>query len=101
MDVVLSAGEITPEDIGSAVAVEVAYAHYPPVQIGDRTHISFPGDRRAVHQVHVVLAAGRIAPQDVGPAVAVEVAYADDPPVLVRNRTQITLADHRRAVHKI
>jgi len=78
IDVVLPVGLVAPQDVGLAVAVEIADPGHLPAHVGDRAQVALTGEnRRAVERVDVVLsrAAGAlVAPQDVGAHVAVEVA---------------------------
>src|SRR5208282_251155 len=76
------AGRVVPENVGLAVAVEVAGADDRPAGGGRHGGDVRGGgvqDRGAVHQPdrHI---AGRVAPENVAHAVAVEVAGADDRP---------------------
>src|SRR5439155_26898623 len=74
VEVVLPGARVSPQDVGLAIAVEVADACDLPVQIGHRAQIPLACEYlRAVHRVEVVLAGRSIAPQDVGPEVGVEV----------------------------
>src|SRR6266480_7473517 len=73
-DVVLAHRDVAPQDVGLAVAIEVADPLHLPRLVAQRVDRTRPGDRETVHQVDVVLAGRGVAPQEVGLAVAVEVA---------------------------
>src|SRR5207302_88281 len=100
VDIVFASGAVSPQDVGPAIAVEIAHAGHLPGRVGLRTHGTLAGDRRAVHQLDIVFASRAVSPQDVGLAIAVEVALAGHLPVLVGLRTHGTLAGDRRAVHQ-
>src|SRR5207302_1519076 len=66
VEVVLPGARVPPQDVGLAVAVEVADACHGPVGIGHGAQIPLARqDLRAVHRIEIVLAGRRIAPQDV------------------------------------
>src|SRR5437773_4025971 len=73
-DVVLARHGVAPQDVGLAVAIEVADPLHLPGLVAHSVDRTRPGDRETVHQVDVVLAGRGVAPQEVGLAVAVEVA---------------------------
>src|SRR5438034_1857178 len=97
-DIVFASRAVSPQDVGPAIAVEIAHAGHLPVQVGLR-QVTLAGDRGAVHQVDIVFASGAVSPQDVGLAIAVEIAHAGLLPVLVGLRTYGRLAGARGAVH--
>ena len=72
-DVDLAAGAVPPQDVGIAVAIEVADALNDPVR-GDVADATAARDRRPVHQPEIQLAGAAVPPQNVGFAVAIEVA---------------------------
>ena len=74
VDVVLSRARVAPQDVGLAVAVEVADARDFPALIGHRAQIALASpDRGAVHRIEIVLPRSVVTPQDVRTAVAIEV----------------------------
>jgi hypothetical protein len=102
IEVVLPRSLVAPQDVGLAVAIEIARSRDAPILIGDGSNVSLAQDRGAVHQVNVVLAAACVPPEDVALAVAIEVAGADDLPVRITHHAQVSFcAKNRRAVHRI
>src|SRR5262249_53086 len=66
VDVVLPGRAVAPQDVGHAVAVEVAHTGNLPVLVGHRPQEPFARlDRQPVDRIEVVLPGGVVAPQDV------------------------------------
>ena len=102
VDVVVPGGAVPPQDVGLAVAVEIADPGDLPALVGHRADVALRADRGPGHDVDVVFAGGRIAPQDVRVAIAVEVPDARHLPALVGHRAHVALGRlDRRAVHRI
>src|SRR5439155_1478438 len=74
-DLVLAGDRVVPEDVGLAVAAEVADAGDGPVLSGDRRDIRGTLDRAADDDPDRVLTGALVAPQDVGRAADVKVIH--------------------------
>src|SRR5207237_8036170 len=73
MAVVLARRRVTPQEVATAIAVEIAAAGDLPVEVRYRAYVALAGDRGAVHEVHVVLAGRLVAPDDIVAMIAVEI----------------------------
>src|SRR4051812_38556793 len=61
IQIVPTGNSVAPEDIGFTVAVEVAHADHPPVEIGHAPQISLASiDAQSIHRVQIVLASARV-----------------------------------------
>src|SRR5204862_7161278 len=97
-----AARSVSPQDVGFAIAVEVADGCHGPCGIGDAAHEALRDDLQPVHEIDVIVAGGGVPPQDVASAVAVEVADAGDRPVGIGDRADIAFAGQDvAAVHEI
>ena len=63
---VLARDLVAQDDVGLAVAVEVADALHLPVRVGNRRQERRRRDREPVHQPPDVLTVGLVAPDDIG-----------------------------------
>src|SRR5512146_1361134 len=78
-DAAVAGERVLPEDVGVAVAIEVAGARNHPAG-GNAAH-GEPGDFGGpVHGPRPVLSGRRVLPKDIGVAVAIEIARADHLP---------------------
>src|SRR5712691_3670707 len=97
---VLACRAVAPQDVGLAVAVEVADSHNAPVEVGHRVDGSVAQNRSAVHEPDYVLAGRAVAPQDVGLAVPIEVADPRDAPVEICYPGECNVVRNGSAVHE-
>src|SRR5262249_35213357 len=95
----LSGDVVVPNDVGLAVAVDVARAGDQPA--ASRRHrarrATAREHSRAIHQPDHIIPGVSVAPKNVAPTVAIEVTGGDDGPAK-RHRTNRAAADHGRAV---
>ena len=74
VDVVLTGGDIAPQNIRPPIAIEVGDGDDLPARVRHRAHESLPGENGgAVHRINVGLSRSPVSPENIRLAVAIEI----------------------------